>query len=187
VELLHQVAEGNQKAFRQVVEHYTPVVFQHLLTYVKNVSLAEELTQDIFLSIWRNREKLAGMENFSGYVYVSTRNRTYQVFRNTIKSSEVPPHDMLHSLLDTPEKAVELKELVNILHKAIDQLPPRRKEVFMLSRFDNLTYEEIAAQLGISRSAVNQHISEAIVFLRTYLKEEAGIVTTMLLWMWLND
>lgn len=169
-------------AFSRIVEYYTPLVFRHLLYYTKNASVSEELTQDVFMSIWRNRNKLADMENFAGYVHIITRNRAHQVFRETVRATEMPPQDMLQSLLDTPGAAIELKDLTNILNKAIDSLPPRRREVFKLSRIESMTYEEIAEKLSISRSAVNQHIIAALLFLRTYLKENAGVILTVLLW-----
>lgn len=181
-ELLPMVAEGHQMAFSRIVEHYTPLVFKHLLYYTKNAAVSEELTQDVFMSIWRNREKLAGMENFAGYVHIITRNRAHQAFRETLRANDTPPQDMLQMLPDPPGAAIELKDLTNSLNKAIDALPPRRREVFKLSRIDGMTYEEIAEKLSISRSAVNQHIIAALLFLRTYLKETEGIIITALLW-----
>lgn len=181
-ELLSLVAEGHQMAFSRLVEYYTPLVFRHLLYYTKNASVSEELTQDVFMSIWRNRNKLAEMENFAGYVHIITRNCAHQAFRETVRTNEIPPQDRLQMLLDTPDSAIELKDLANILNKAINSLPPRRREVFKLSRIAGMTYEEIAEKLSISRSSVNQHIIAALIFLRTYLKENAGVILTALLW-----
>lgn len=165
-----------------MMRHYTPVIYRQLLIYVKDAPRAEELTQDIFMSVWRNREKLSAMDNFAGYVYVITRNQIHMAFREKLHATEEPAEDMLQTLLTSPQHAVELKELSQAINRAIDSLPPRRQEVFKLSRLSNMSYDEIAGQLQISKSAVKQHIVEALAFLRHYLMEEMGIIVSALLW-----
>jgi RNA polymerase sigma-70 factor (ECF subfamily) len=182
-ELLFRVAQGNQLAFKQLVGYYTPIIFRHLLIYSKNVIQAEEITQDILLTIWNNRHKLEGMENFAGYVYVITRNRAHLIFRKKLLDNHLPPEDVLQHSFEMPENNLELKELQQFLLAGIELLSPKRREVFKLSRIENLSYEEIAERLSITRSTVRQQIIASLVFLRTYLKEEAGIVAFTLIWM----
>jgi RNA polymerase sigma-70 factor (ECF subfamily) len=67
---------------------------------------------------------------------------------------------------------MEYRQLSDALRRGIDQLPARRKEIFLMSRFDGKTYDEIASHLDISKSAVNKNIVEALVFLRTFLRNE---------------
>ncbi|MGE9313052.1 RNA polymerase sigma factor [Niabella sp. CJ426] len=183
-EILLRVAEGDEKAFAVIVDHYTDIIYPHLLSFIKNAEKAEEITQDIFLRIWNNRKKLAGIENFAGYVYVITRNRAKTAFKEQLASRTTELVDPLNDILADPEAvSLEVKELQRVLQQAIDNLPPRRKEVFLLSRVENLTYDQIAAQLNISRSAVRQHIVEALVFLRSYLKEKLGIIVSHSGWL----
>lgn len=182
-DLLALVANSDQFAFTQLVAYYTPIIFRHLLTYSKNAVQAEEITQDILLTIWNNRHKLGEMENFAGYVYVITRNRACLVFRQKLMVNTVPPEDDLQQSFQLPENNLELKEVQQLLLRAIELLPPKRREVFKLSRFENLTYEEIAERLSITRSTVRQQIIAALVFLRTYLKEEGGIIVSALIFM----
>lgn len=183
VELLQLVAGGDERAFSAVVDRYAPVVYSQLLIYLKDVQRAEEVSQDIFMAIWRNREKLPGMDNFPGYLYVSTRNKILTVVKERVLATEEPPEDRLHSLLTDPASAMELKELMEGVRRGIDLLPTRRKEVFMLSRQENLTYEEIGARLGLSRNTVKEHISEALAFLRDYLNRGMDVVLVTLLWL----
>lgn len=182
-ELLKLVAGGNERAFSEVVDHYAPVVYSQLLIYLKDVHRAEEVSQDIFMAIWRNREKLPGMENFPGYLYVSTRNKILTVIKERVMATQEPPEDRLHSLLADPASEVEFKELVEGLRRGIDLLPARRREVFMLSRQENLTYDEIAARLGLSKNTIKEHISEALSFLRDYLNRGMDVVLVGLLWL----
>jgi RNA polymerase sigma-70 factor (family 1) len=178
--LLARVADGDQRAFTGFVTYYTPVVYKHLLFYIRNAAIAEELTQDVFISIWRNRERLRNMENFAGYLYVCTRNKINMAFRQKLQAFVEPPPDMLQTLLANPDAAIELKELSATLQKAIELLPARRQEVFRLSRFEHKTYDEIASLLQISKSTVKEHILEALAFLRSYLRQELGIVVSLL-------
>lgn len=183
-ELLQRIAGGDERAFSAIVNRYTDIIYPHLLSYIKNTARAEEITQDIFLRIWNNREKLPDMDNFPGYVYVITRNRAKSALKEQLADPAKVPVDPLSDILIHPEAVeLEIKELQQTLDQAIENLPARRKEVFRLSRMEHLTYEEIADQLGISRSAVRQHIVEALVFLRNYLKEHLGIMVSHAGWI----
>lgn len=157
-----------------------PTVYRHLLLYLKNAHAAQELAQDVFMIIWKNREKLAGMENFAGYLYVITRNKSIKAMQEILTNMEEPPEDMVQTLLQQPESAAEYKDLQRILYEGIDSMPARRKQVFTLSRVEQLSYKEIADQLNISTNAVKFHIIEGLVFLRTFIKEKTGIIVIIL-------
>ena len=182
-DLLALVGNGDERAFSAIVGHYTPIIYAQLLLYLKNAQRAEEAVQDIFISIWRNREKLPGMENFPGYVYVITRNKVHTIIKEKVFAATEPPPDTLQTQLAGPATAVQLKELQQAIYQGIDRLPARRKEVFKLSRLENLTYDEIGGRLGISRNAVKQHITEAMVFLRHHLRKELDVIVIGLLWL----
>lgn len=179
--LLLKIAAGDQLAFNRLADRYASVIYGHLLSYLKDVQLSEEITQDILLGLWKHRTTLPQIANLPGYIFTMTRNRAYSGFRDKLYASTTPPPDILESALMTPATATEYRQLYHILMEGIGQLPARRKEVFSLSRLENKSYEEIATQLGISRSAVRQHIIEALVFLRTYLKQRSDIIISFLL------
>lgn len=183
-ELLLRVANGDQRAFSDIVAQYASLIHTHLMIYLKNTGKAEEITQDILMSIWRYREKLSQMENFPGYVYVITRNSVRKQLKEKILSTSEPPDDRLQNLLADPtEPDIELKELMNVLHQGIARLPPKRKEVFQLSRFEGLNHEDISHRLGISKNTIKQHIREALAFLRNYVRDETGEALILLLYL----
>lgn len=171
-DILTRVAASDERAFAALVEYYTPVIYSHVLSYIKNAFRAEEITQDIFLQVWKHRNELPGIDNFRGYIYVITRNRVISAFRQKIFTWEESEKDELETSMPDPQAAAEFREVSQMLQHAIDRLPPRRKEVFIMSRFEGLSYEKIALHFGISKSAVNQHIVEALVFLRTFLRNQ---------------
>jgi RNA polymerase sigma-70 factor (ECF subfamily) len=172
-EILTRVAEEDQQAFALLVEKYTAIIYTHALTYLKNAYRAEEITQDIFLNVWKHRKELPAIANFPGYIHVMTRNRTISAFRERLLNFDETEKDELETTGLNPAGELEFRQLSETLMKAINLLPPRRKEVFTMSRFDGLSYEEIAVKLDISKSAVNKHIIEALIFLRTYLRDQS--------------
>lgn len=184
-ETLKLVALGDERAFNRIVRKYSQVIYPYLLYWLKSPQLAEEVAQDVFLRIWKNRQKLPDVSNFPGYVYVVTRNRVHSQFERGLLETEAPDVAQADQALTNPQTALETKELAAIMRRAIESLPPRRKEIFLLSRNEHLTYEEIAARLGISRSTVREHMVEALVFLRAYLRRNAGVIIA-LLWAFIN-
>lgn len=170
-ETLKLIAQGDQRAFALIVESYGATIYAHVLTYIKNAVRAEEITQDIFMSVWNHREELPSIQNFRGYLYVLTRNRTISAFREKIIKYDETEKDQLQSSMN-PAGLMEYRQLSDALQRGIDRLPARRKEIFIMSRFDGRTYEEIATHLNISKSAVNKHIIQALAFLRTFLRNE---------------
>jgi RNA polymerase sigma-70 factor (ECF subfamily) len=173
---LFLVSKGDEHAFSKIVKYYSAIIYTHALTYIKNAVQAEEITQDIFLSLWQRREELNHISNFQGYLYAMVRNRTISEFRKKILELNSKPVDELESLSPGPADSVEIRELLEILMRGIQKLPTRRKQVFTMSRFDGMSYDEIAKNLGISKSSVNQHIVEALVFLRTYLRNQMAVL-----------
>lgn len=180
-EILGRVAAGDQRAFTSVVEKYSAAIYAHVLTYIKNAVRSEEITQDIFIKVWEHRTELPAIANFSGYLYVMTRNRAISALREKIFSPE-PEKDELETDGLNPAGALEFRQFSETVMRGIALLPPRRKQVFTLSRFEGLGYEEIARKLEISKSAVNQHIVEALLFLRTFLRNET-LVLIACFWM----
>ena len=184
-ELLIRIAEDDTKAFTQLFDQYWLQVFAHVRNYIKNRSQAEDLTQDIFFGIWLNRTKLATVEDFEPWLHVVTRNRTISGLRKLLKEPDNGISGIVPELAampgDTPANQLDLKQSRELLQQAINQLPPRRRQVFQLSRQEGLTHQEIAEQLQISKSTVNEHITEALSFLKTKLAAYPGLFSALLL------
>jgi RNA polymerase sigma-70 factor (ECF subfamily) len=173
-DLLLLVAGGNHTAFKRLVDLYWNKVYGNTLALTKSPQVAEELTQDIFVKVWNQRENLAEVENFSVYIYVIGRNQVLSALRRKIvdTSSEVPgnmPED-----IHLPDAQLEMKDTYRIILEGIELLPSTRKKVFKLSRIANLSYDEIAAELGISKNTVKEHIVNALNFLRNYIHSQTG-------------
>lgn len=170
-ELLRQVAAGDQQAFDRLVSMYWDRVFSHALTYTRAYEEAEEITQDIFLKIWNNREKLTGINDFLDYLFILGRNHIVSSMRRRIiRTTAVDPEHRVAEEL-APDKQLEIRQLNELIAKGIDQLPPQQQKVFRLARLEGLPYEEIGQHLNISRHTVRFHMVMAFNFLREYLKK----------------
>jgi len=184
-ELLIRIAEDDTKAFTQLFDKYWLQVFAHVRTYIKNTGQAEDITQDIFFSIWLNRSKLATVQDFEPWLFVVTRNRTISGMRKILKETDHGISAIIPEIAavpgDTPVDQLDYKQSRELLQQAVDQMPPRRRQVFQMSRQEGLTHQEIAEQLQISKATVNEHINEALTFLKAKLADYPGLFSALLL------
>jgi RNA polymerase sigma-70 factor (ECF subfamily) len=165
-ELLLKVSQGDQQAFSRIAKRYTSLISMHMSVRVKDAMKAEEVTQDILMSIWKYRDKLPEMQNFPGFVYIVTKNKVKnQLKRKDLAMPELTEERIQHSLAAT-DSTVEVKELRTILYRAIELLPQKRKEVFKMSRLEGFSNDEIATKLQLSKNTIREHIREALAFLR---------------------
>ena len=166
-----QTAAGDQQAFNRLVALHWDRVFSHAITYTRSYEEAEEITQDIFLRIWNNREKLEEVRDFQDYLFILGRNQIISSLRRKVVKMETvePDHKVAEELL--PDRQLEIRQLNEMVLKGIDQLPPQQQKVFRLARLEGLPYDEIGQQLKISRHTVRFHMVMAFNFLREYLSK----------------
>src|SRR3982751_1954489 len=148
--LLLQVAEGDEKAFRQLFDFYWQKIYAVALTLTKSPELSEEIVQDVFLKVWVKREQVATVNKFDDFLFVIARNHIYnQLRKKTMEQSFVEhleQHFLERSVL--PDQSVLLKETQQLIERAVEQLPPQQRAVYILSRMEGADYSTIAVQLG---------------------------------------
>ena len=183
-ELLKQVSEGDEHAFGILFHHHWDHIYTVAFSITRSAALSEDLVQDIFLKIWLNRDHLTSVEQFDNYLFIVARNAIYtSLRRDGIRES------FLRSLTEasgttgrTPEEELLAKESGRLIHEAFLQLSPQQQAVYRLSREGGLKYEQIAEQLGISKSTVRNHMVKALQYIREYLQAHAdGLLLTICL------
>lgn len=174
-DLVDIIAEGQVKAFT----HFYTLFFQKLLLesdkYVKDVSVAEELVQDVFLKVWENPGNLEDVRSVKSYLYKSVINSSINYIN---RQKNIEQHHQKIAADFSEEYLMELdeeNELVVLLRVEIEKLPPQCKKVFKLNRFDKLKYKEIAELLDISERTVENHIANALKVLREALLNKKGV------------
>lgn len=169
--LLVQLSQGREDAFEKIYRFYSPKLYYKLLKVLKSEFYAQELLQEVFLKIWNNREKIDAGKCFRSYLYCIAANNCYDFFRkvnrdkklrNGFLVSFVPKYNHIEETLVSREDA-------GILLQAINALPLKRKQIFMLCKLDGKSYTEVSRELGISTSTISDHIVKANQFIRTYL------------------
>jgi RNA polymerase sigma-70 factor (ECF subfamily) len=183
-ELLLNVAGGNEAAFRALFNHYWDQVYSTAYMFTKLPEMAEDITQDVFAQIWVKRATLGEINKFEAFLYVTTRNMIIDRLRKKVHTAEYG--DYLKAYFEepayNPAQQTEAKQFEQQIHKAIGRLPSQQQMAFRLSRFNDMSHEEIAAQMGISRQTVKSYIVRAMVTLRKYLQEQqAGPLVLVLL------
>lgn len=167
--LLNLIREGDKLAFKHLFETYfTPLCrFMHL--YVKETTIVEELALDIFTYVWENRQTLQIQISLKAYIFQAAKNKCLNVLRQ--KKVTVSLDDTQQDIPETDEMSIETEELYNLIQEAVMALPDKCKEVFNLSRTENLTNQEVAAQLNISEKTVEGHITNALKRIKAFLGE----------------
>jgi RNA polymerase sigma-70 factor (ECF subfamily) len=167
--LLLLCARGDENAFKALFSHWYQLLAGYLFRLTESRELTEDLVQETFVKIWVARENLAEVRHFKSYLLVVSRNHAYDVMKRRLKEQTLHrawERETFHG--DHEEQDMYRDALVDA---AIDSLPPRRKEVYLLSRHQRLTYHEIADRLGISRESVKTHIELATNSISKFIKD----------------
>ena len=137
---------------------------------------AEDIAQNIFLKLWTRPDLWQGQESMTGYLYTVTRNEIYNLFKQQKVEQEYESHiirsQLIGELCDEDTSLLEnlyYKEIVLLVELALNQLPPRRKQVFEMSRIEGLSHKEIAEKLQIPVRTVEDHIYKTLTELRKVL------------------
>jgi RNA polymerase sigma-70 factor (ECF subfamily) len=171
-ELLEKVRESDQEAYRALFERYQPIVFRQVLFLTGQTDLAHDVVQETFVRVWVHRESLKPHLSFLAYLFRISGN----LVRDSVKhrktrerlESIVPPPILSEG--DDPAEALHLRALQERIIGIINRdLPDRCREIFLLSRFEGKTYQEIAEMLGLSARTVEHHIVHALKVLRKNL------------------
>jgi len=181
--LLMQVAAGDRKAFTELYSSYVNNVYRYIFLFTKSKEETEEIMQDVFVKIWEKREKLAEVESFKNYLFRAAKNKLISEVRHLqvrhrvlseIKRSRVGVHE-------TTNYEVDYKVYYQVVQKAIEKLPPKRKLIFRLNTENGLSHDEIADQLKVSKSFVKNQLYKAYDFVRQYLSKHGELYFPMLI------
>lgn len=176
--LIARLREGDQTAFEILFRFYYPglVVFASQITLDKDE--ASEIVQDFFVRLWENRSSIKESNSVKSYLFTSVKNRSLNYLKKQKMETKVVEQMKYlaeNSALYEPDVFVE-SELQGKIKDAINKLPTRCGEIFVLSRFQGLSNDEIATKLDISKRTVETQISNALKVLRVELKDYMGML-----------
>lgn len=156
---------GSELHFKELFDLYWFKLYVIANNVLQNEAEAEDVVQELFINLWDRRASLV-IDNLGGYLYTAVR---YSVAKKLGKRPLQKNHEELFEAIQDKanlESALELNDLIDFIRGKIDELPDRCKEVFELSRFQQLSNKEIAEKLNISTSTVENQINKALKNLR---------------------
>lgn len=167
-ELAALLKEGDQVAYTEIFERYKVMLYKHAFRLLNDQDEANDVIQDLFLTLWQKRDSLIFKTALSSYLYNSVRNRIFdQIAHQKVAARYIDSiRDFVEQGTYITDEQIRAKELSVIIEREIAALPPKMGEVFRLSREGDFSYKEIAQQLNISDKTVKQQVYNAAKILR---------------------
>lgn len=169
--LTRALKAGDQAAYAEIYDRYFDLLFRHALSMLKDEEDARDAIHDVFTVLWAKHADLQINDSLSGYLYSFTRNGVLKTIRRGhVAEKYLSAMTQLEERYEpSPEIQVRQKELEGIIEAEIENLPPKMREVFVLSRYHHLSHREIAEKLGLSENTVKRQTSNALAILRKSL------------------
>lgn len=178
--LLSAMQHGDLKAYGVLFRRYYPILCAYATKFVE-LKDAEEIVQDVMLWLWENRETQTFETSLSQYLFKTVYHRAInQIVRHQsqLRADTLFYENMQEMLQDTD--FYQLEELQRRIREAVDALPPTYREAFVMHRFDNKSYKEIAEILQVSPKTVDYRIQQALKQLRITLKDYLPLILLLL-------
>ncbi|WP_277466150.1 RNA polymerase sigma-70 factor [Parabacteroides sp. PF5-6] len=179
--LIRALKEGSEQAFERVYTDYYKGLCAFASQYVTETQECEEIVQDVMMWLWENRLTLVPEMSVKSLLFTIVKNKCL----NSLSHQQIKHrvHESLYrkfeDQFEDPDLYIE-SEMMDRLEKAIQSLPADYREAFLLNRFENLTYNEIADRLAVSSKTVAYRISQALKILRTDMKEYLPLLLFLL-------
>lgn len=169
--LIERLKKNDEFAFTSIYNTYWKLLLASAYNVLKNKELCEDIIQDVFISLWRNRKQIEIKVSLKSYLYACTRYQVYDKIRNNKLKFHIELFDGLDNRLKntSPETKLIYKELVAQITDIVNSLPEKCRKVYLLSREQNFSHKEIAKELNISTKTVENHITKALAVLRNSL------------------
>ena len=181
--LVLRLIDGNEDAFCELYAAYKIRLVYFAMRFLKSREYAEDVFQDAFTIIWQGRRFINPDASFSSYLYTIVRNRILNQLRDLVNQDKLKEQILQQAVdysNDTKNEilANDLKQLISC---AMQQLTPRQRKIFEMSREQQMSHKEIADVLGISVNTVQESISTSLRTLRFYLKKNFMVGTDLIL------
>jgi len=187
-DLLLLIQKDDRVAFFHIYERYYKKLYGFVLKYLKQKEDTEEIVQEVFVKIWKSRSKIDAYSSFDSFLFTVAYNATMNMLRKKANETKYIEHikSLQHSH-NSPDLVDEIhfNELNNRVQSLLNELTPRQKEIFQLSREQGLSHDEIALKLDISVNTVKKHIANTLAFLKSQIDNDM-IVNLLFIFLFLD-
>lgn len=183
-ELLTKIKQSDHQAFKEIYKRYWKVCFLQLFRKSNSKELAEELTQNVFISLWERRH-IHEISHLSSYLTSAVRYSFINYLKNAVQFDRYADYKKGQGEIgaNSLEEQLSVRELAISIEKGINLLPRKTREVFVLSRLEYNSVKEIAQKLKISEKAVEYHITQSLKAMRLALKDYMIIIALVSLFV----
>jgi RNA polymerase sigma-70 factor (family 1) len=181
-----EIQKGNQHAFEQIYYEHHYAVLANINRLINNPSVAEDILQEVFVSLWENRHKLTDAHHVAGWLFTASYFKSLNYLKKAVKEVLLPLTDILNELIpaeDTMEQEKEYTQLHELLSEAIGQLSPRKQTVFRLCKLEGKTYKEVAAILNISVESVKDYLKISTGIIRAHVLAKGSALPMLSLYI----
>jgi RNA polymerase sigma-70 factor (family 1) len=185
--LFQLISEGDEAAFRQLFHTYAPQLQPMVLRITKTAAVTEDILQEAFLRLWISRDKLTAIQNPRSWILRIVFHLSFSYLRRQAvhdkamdKLSDTQPE---WDAAVTPEQTLAYNALIQLIGEAVEQLPPKAKHIYMLSREGGLKIPEIAAELGLSPSTVKNSLVRSLQAIRRHIEAGGHFLPFLILWL----
>jgi len=182
IETIKALQQGNTLIFEGIFKNYYETLCNYANYFIKDLDEAEEIVQTTFITLWEKKSQIDIHTSVKSYLYQAIHNQCL----NKIKHDQVKQAYFEYSThqnnIESPDGYQDLvgKELNEMVTVSINSLPPQCRTVFMLSRFENYTYTDIAVQLNLSVKTIENHMGKALRILRAQLTDYLPLILWLL-------
>src|SRR5690606_36953946 len=170
-ELFSLLKLDDRIAFTEIYDRYKGPLYIHAYNKLRDKEDVRDVIQQLFSVLWIKREEIDLKTNLAGYLFTAVRNRVFKIIAHkNIESNYITSiQESINTTEPITDYPVRENEFRKIIDKEIDLLPPKMREIFLLSRKNYLSHKEIAEKLDISEQTVSKQISNALKILKTKL------------------
>ncbi|WP_343306894.1 sigma-70 family RNA polymerase sigma factor [Chitinophaga niabensis] len=170
--LIAQLNNSDDAAFEAVYHQYHQAIFANILRLVKQQHKAEDILQDVFITLWESRFKLTPQQSVSGWLFTTSYFKALEYLRRSVKENITL---LSEEQYEFPDEDTDLEDnyqqKLSIITSVMELLPPRKRTAFQLCRVEGKSYEEAAAMLEISVESVRDYVKTSSIFIRKHILE----------------
>lgn len=166
--LIIGLKKNDHDSFQQLFDHYSKPLYNFSLSYLKSKEAAEDVVQEVFIKIWNNKKDIKQNTSFKSYLFTIALNLIRKQFNKLSKKNELK-HEILNNFSENKHEFddnLNYQDLLDKLDELVDQMPEKRRQVFVKKKFEEKTLKEISAELSITSKTVEYHITEGMKFLK---------------------
>ncbi|GAA4807125.1 RNA polymerase sigma-70 factor [Olivibacter ginsenosidimutans] len=185
--LLQRFISGDDSAFAELYDTYWERLFVYAVRILGDEEDAEDAVQDAFVSFWKYRKSAENVEHLHSYLFTIVRNNTVKLIRRNIARRNYlsAMQSFFDELVGGPDEMYIAKGLEQFFEAEIEKLPNKMREIFLLSRKEQLSHKQIAEKLGISHETVKKQIYNSLKVLREQLNNDQYSALLLLTIVWL--